>query len=147
MKTLTSTETHHALTEAGLNDQGNRGFAFRNPSAAIFYDWHEHPCHQITYARSGTTQIEGPDGRHLLPTRHAIWIPASTPHRTMIRELNGVSVYFDPAQFPRQCDPRIQIFPVSALVREMLFYTLCWPVGPAEQASVAQSWRVRKTFY
>ena len=124
MKTLTASETLSVLIENRLDRAGNPGFAFRNPPTSIFYDWHAHPCHQITYARRGTTQIEGPDGRHLLPTGHAIWIPAGTRHRTMIHNLDGVSVYFDPTSFPADFVPQIQIFPAIPLVQEMIFHTL-----------------------
>ncbi|GBR06502.1 helix-turn-helix transcriptional regulator [Acetobacter oeni] len=139
MKNLTARETQSVLVENRLNGPGKPGFAFLNPSSAVFYDWHAHPCHQITYARRGTTQIEGPDGHHLLPTAHAIWIPAETRHRTMIRDLDGVSVYFDPACFPSDGADYIQTFPVTAMVREMLFHTLRWQAGSAKQTPIAQS--------
>lgn len=139
MKNLTSSETHTVIVGNQLDGRGNPGFAFRNPSAPIFYDWHDHPCHQITYAKRGVTQIEGPDGWHLLPTAHAIWIPAETRHRTMIRNLDGVSVYFDPTHFPADHPAQILTFPVTAMLKEMLFYTLRWPAGAAEQHPVAQS--------
>lgn len=139
MKNLTASETQSVLAGNGLDERGNPGFAFRNPSTPLFYDWHEHPCHQITYARRGTTQVEGPEGWYLRPTAHALWIPAGTRHRTMIRNLDGVSVYFDPAHFAAGAAAHIQTFPVSAMVGAMLFHTLRWPAGPAEQAPVARS--------
>lgn len=91
MKNLTSRETQGVLVESRLDSLRKPGFAFCNPSSAIFYGWHAHPCHQITYAKRGTTRIEDPDGHHLLPTAHAIWIPAEKRRRTMIRDLHGVS--------------------------------------------------------
>ncbi|MFT8355549.1 MAG: AraC family transcriptional regulator [Gluconobacter japonicus] len=139
MKNLTSRETRGVLVENRLDSRGKPGFAFRNPSSAIFYDWHAHPCHQITYAKRGTTQIEGPDGHHLLPTAHAIWIPAETRHRTMIRDLDGVSVYFDPVYFPRDHMDRIQTFPVTTMLQEMLFHTVRWQPGSAEHDPIARS--------
>ena len=139
MKNLTPSETHTVIVGNQLNGRGNPGFAFRNPSTPIFYGWHDHPCHQITYAKRGVTQIEGPDGWHLLPTAHAIWIPAGTRHRTMIRNLDGASVYFDPTHFPMGHPTQILTFPVSAMLKEMLFYTLRWPAGAVAQHPVAQS--------
>lgn len=139
MKTLTATETHSVLVANRLDTSAKPGFAFRNPSCAIFYDWHAHPCHQITYARRGTTQVEGPDGHHLLPTAHAIWIPAQTRHRTMICDLDGVSVYFDPACFPHVQTEHVQIFPITTMLQEMLLHTLRWQAGAAEQSPIAQS--------
>ena len=139
MKTLTATETHSVLVANRLDTSAKPGFAFRNPSCAIFYDWHAHPCHQITYARRGTTQVEGPDGHHLLPTAHAIWIPAQTRHRTMICDLDGVSVYFDPACFPHAQTEHVQIFPITTMLQEMLLHTLRWQAGAAEQSPIAQS--------
>lgn len=139
MKTLTARETLSVLIENRLDGPGTPGFAFRNPSTPVFYDWHEHPCHQITYARRGATQIEAREGRYLLPAAHAIWIPAGTRHRTMIRDLEGVSVYFDPAQFPSGRAEHIQTFPVTTLLQEMLFHTLRWSVDSAEHDPVAIS--------
>lgn len=139
MKNLTATETQSILLESHLTGPGNPGFAFRNPSGALFYNWHSHACHQITYARSGTTQIEGPGGHHLLPAAHAVWIPANTRHRTMIRNLNGVSVYFDPAHFPTCGIEGIQTFPITPMLAEMLFHTLRWPAGCAEPTPIARS--------
>ncbi|MFT8930770.1 MAG: helix-turn-helix transcriptional regulator [Acetobacter syzygii] len=139
MKNLTSRETQGVLVENRLDGPGKPGFAFRNPSSAIFYDWHAHPCHQITYAKRGTTQIEGPDGHHLLPTAHAIWIPAETRHRTMIRDLDGVSVYFDPAYFPHDHMDHIQTFPVTTMLQEMLLHTVRWQPGSAEHDPIARS--------
>jgi AraC-like DNA-binding protein len=139
MKSLTARETQSVLVENRLDGPGKPGFAFRNPSSAIFYDWHAHPCHQITYARRGTTLIEGPDGHHLLPTAHAIWIPAETRHRTMIRNLDGVSIYFDPACFPHDHTKRIQTFPITTMVQEMLLHTLRWQPGSVEHTLIARS--------
>jgi hypothetical protein len=139
MKNLTSRETQGVLVENRLDGPGKPGFAFRNPSSAIFYDWHAHPCHQITYAKRGTTQVEGPDGHHLLPTAHAVWIPAETRHRTMIRDLDGVSVYFDPAYFPDDHTDHIQTFPITTMLQEMLLHTVRWQPGSAEHAPIARS--------
>lgn len=137
MKTLTAAETQAVLAQTGLDRPRNAGFAIRTSSTSLFYDWHAHPYHQITYARGGTTQIEGPDGWHLLPTGHAIWIPANTRHRTMIRDLDGVSVYFEASDFPQSHAGIIQTFPVTTVVREMLFYALRWPDGPDEHTPLA----------
>lgn len=139
MKNLTSRETQGVLVENRLDGPGQPGFAFRNPSSAIFYDWHAHPCHQITYARRGTTQIEGPDGHHLLPAAHAVWIPAETRHRTMIRDLDGVSVYFDPAYFPHGHMEHIHTFPITTMLQEMLLHTVRWQSGSAEHDPIARS--------
>ncbi|MBS0994070.1 helix-turn-helix transcriptional regulator [Gluconobacter cerinus] len=139
MQNLTANQTQSILIENRIDTSGGLGFGFRNPSIAVFYDWHEHPRHQITYARRGTTQIEGPEGRHLLPASHAIWIPAGTRHRTMMRNLDGVSVYFDPAHFSAETLERIQTFPVTAVIKEMLFHTLRWSDKSAEKMPVEQT--------
>lgn len=138
MKMLTALETQIVLTESGLDRPQTGSFAIRKSAEAIFYDWHEHPHHQVTYARKGTTQIEGPTGRHLLPGGHAIWIPAHTRHRTMIRNLDGVSLFFDPTKFP---DARSEIttFSVTPLLREMFFHALHWPDGTNDRSAVASS--------
>lgn len=138
MKILTPPETQAILTETGLDRPQNAGFAIRKSTEAIVYNWHEHHYHQITYARKGTTQIEGPEGRHLLPAGHALWIPAHTRHRTMIRNLDGVALYFDPAELPDTSD-RIRTFSVPPVLREMFFHALCWPDGAGERSVLARS--------
>lgn len=95
------------------------------------------PPDHICKTRHST--IEGPDGHHLLPTAHAIWIPAETRHRTMIRDLDGVSVYFDPAYFPQDHMDHIQTFPITRMLQEMLLHTVRWQPGSVEHDPIARS--------
>jgi len=136
MKTLTDEETRVILAETGLDAPSNAAFALRKVTEPVAYGWHEHPYHQIIYARKGTTQVEGRDGVHLLPAGHAVWISAHVPHRTMIRDLDGVSLFFRVSQ-GNEKSGRIEIFPVTPVLREMVFYALRWPGGEREECPIA----------
>nr|WP_294914839.1 helix-turn-helix transcriptional regulator [uncultured Neokomagataea sp.] len=138
MKILTVAETQTVLAENGLDRVQANSFAIKKSTEAIFYDWHTHPYHQITYARKGTTQVEGPEGRHLLPAGHAIWIPPHTRHRTMIRNLDGISLFFNPIEFPGVYS-EIRTFVVTSLLREMFLHALHLSDGASDSSIVVQS--------
>jgi len=104
----------------------------------VAYGWHEHPYHQIIYARKGTTQVEGQEGVHLLPAGHGVWISAHVPHRTMIRDVDGVSLFFRVPPGDEKLR-KIEIFPVTPVLREMVFYALRWPEGEREECPIAAS--------
>ncbi|WP_415523929.1 helix-turn-helix transcriptional regulator [Gluconobacter cerinus] len=57
----------------------------------------------------------------------------------MMRNLDGVSVYFDPAHFSAETLERIQTFPVTAVIKEMLFHTLRWSDKSGEKMPVEQT--------
>lgn len=91
--------------------------------------WHFHDLHQIEYAARGVVEVETATGRYLLPPQQAVWIPAGIEHRTTIDSaVRTVSVLFDPELVPGPGE-RVRILPVPALVREMMLYTLRWPVA------------------
>ncbi|CDG41208.1 MULTISPECIES: helix-turn-helix transcriptional regulator [Asaia] len=138
MKILSSTETMTVLVEAGLDRPQQKSFALRQSTDAIFYDWHAHSYHQIICARAGTTQIEGPDGRYLLPAAHALWIPARTRHRTMIRNHDGMSFFLAPDDAQTVIEA-MTTFPLTPILTEMMFYALRWPDGPQSADALAQS--------
>ncbi|GBR15007.1 helix-turn-helix transcriptional regulator [Asaia spathodeae] len=138
MKILTVEETQAVLKENHLDQVQAVGLARKEASEALFYAWHAHPTHQILFARKGTTQVEGEAGRHLLPAGHALWIPAQMRHRTMIRNLDGVSLFLAPEEVETDCRS-IRAFPVSPLIQEMLFYALRWSEGVGDREPLAKS--------
>jgi AraC-like DNA-binding protein len=102
-------------------------------------DWHTHDLHQLEYAFEGVVEVETDAGRYLLPPQQAIWIPAGLAHRTTLRRVRTVAVFFAPDMVPRPASPdqrgepdRARVLPAAPVVREMIVYGARWPItGPA----------------
>jgi AraC-like DNA-binding protein len=138
MRTLDQSATRLALDDFGLTRPSGRGFSFRDPDRAVFYDWHDHPYHQLIYAVAGTIQIETDAARYLLPCGRAAWIPAGQSHRTLVHEADTASLYFAPEAVPEGAG-RIRILAASPVMREMILHALRWPQQVAESDPVARS--------
>jgi AraC-like DNA-binding protein len=139
MRILTTAETQDALRELALDAPTGTGFAFSNRARNTFYDWHTHDYHQLIYAMTGATQLETHDARFLLPPQRAAWIPAGVRHRTMISDIDGASLYFEPESVS-DTSGRVRILAATPLMREMIVYALRWPQGQSQGDPVAQSY-------
>ncbi len=93
------TPTARRLRDLGLDRPQAAVFAFPDDRKDVAYDWHRHPHHQLLYAFSGVARVETRDGLWMLPPQRAVWIPAGTPHRTVLGGAEVGSIYFD----PRRC--------------------------------------------
>jgi AraC-like DNA-binding protein len=138
MRILNETETRAALHDLALDEPAGAGFAFSNRGRDTFFDWHAHDYHQLIYAIAGTTQLETDDARFLLPAQRAAWIPAGLRHRTLVSDIDGVSIYIAPDLVGGAQD-RVRILAASSLMREMILYALRWPRDVSEGDPVAQS--------
>src|SRR5579872_68488 len=138
MRHLDQKETRRHIRATGLDRPRGSGFAFRDRLRNTVYDWHEHAYHQLTYATAGATQIETADGRHLLPSGRAAWIPAGVRHRTLLGEVDGASLYFAPDAV-KAPGHRVRILCGGALMHEMIQHAVRWPLGAAEVDPIAAS--------
>lgn len=138
MRYLDGGETAAALSDYGLDRPRGSAFAFRDRALNIFYDWHDHPYHQLIYATAGATQIETARAHFLLPAGRAAWIPAGARHRTLVADLAAASLYFAPEMVP-DCGPQVRILVATPVMREMILHAMRWPQGAAEQDPVAES--------
>jgi AraC-like DNA-binding protein len=100
--------------------------------------WHTHDYHKLEYAFQGTAEVETCDARFLLPPQQAVWIPASVEHRSTLRGVRGVSVFFDPVTGLPAGD-RVRILPAAPVVREMVRHALRWPISRPTSDAVADS--------
>lgn len=105
--------------------------------------WHSHEVHQIEYALHGVVEVETDSAHYLLPPQQAAWIPAGLEHQAVMNpDVKTVAVMFDAALIPDGGD-RARIIAVSALVRELMIYSLRWPIdrgpGSAEDDAVAET--------
>jgi AraC-like DNA-binding protein len=139
MRVLSEEETRAELKALALDAPAGAGFAFSNTARDTFYGWHAHPYHQLIYAISGATGLETAEARYLLPPQRAAWIPAGVRHRTLVSQVEGVSLYFDPADVPTGAG-RVRIMLADPLLREMIVHAQRWPRGAAEDAPIAQSY-------
>jgi AraC-like DNA-binding protein len=100
--------------------------------------WHSHDLHQIEYAFEGFAEVETEGAHYLLPPQQAIWIPAGLPHRTTLRRVRSVAVFFDPALVDGAAD-RACVLAATPVIREMIVYAARWPIDRAVSDAVADA--------
>jgi AraC-like DNA-binding protein len=101
--------------------------------------WHFHDVHEIEYACRGVVEVKTQAGHYLLPPHQAAWIPAGLHHQTTL-DADGqtLAVLFEPRLVPTAGD-RVRIIAVSALLREMMLYSVRWPISRTGSEAEADS--------
>src|SRR5215469_16651296 len=83
---------------------------------------HFHDRDQVVYASRGVMTVRTDEGTWVVPTRRAVWIPASVPHTiTMSGEVAMRTLYLKPRlakSLPRSCC----VVHVSALLKELILH-------------------------
>ena len=101
--------------------------------------WHFHDVHEIEYACRGMVEVKTAAGHYLLPPHQAAWIPAGLRHQTTLNAGGQtLAVLVEPGLVPAAGD-RVRILAVSALLREMMLYSVRWPVSRAESGAGADA--------
>jgi AraC-like DNA-binding protein/quercetin dioxygenase-like cupin family protein len=101
--------------------------------------WHFHDVHEIEYACRGMVEVKTQAGHYLLPPHQAAWIPAGLHHQTTLNAgAQTLAVLFEPGLVPLAGD-RVRIIAVSALLREMMLYSVRWPISRTESGAEAGS--------
>jgi AraC-like DNA-binding protein len=101
--------------------------------------WHFHDVHEIEYACRGVVEVKTQAGHYLLPPHQAAWIPAGLQHQTTLNaDGQTLAVLFEPRLVPAAGD-RVRIIAVSALLREMMLYSVRWPISRTESGVEADS--------
>jgi AraC-like DNA-binding protein len=101
--------------------------------------WHFHDVHEIEYACRGMVEVKTEAGHYLLPPHQAAWIPAGLHHQTTLNAgVQTLAVLFEPRLVPMAGD-RVRIIAVSALLREMMRYSVRWPISRTESGMEADS--------
>jgi AraC-like DNA-binding protein len=101
--------------------------------------WHFHDVHEIEYACRGMVEVKTAAGHYLLPPHQAAWIPAGLHHQTTLSAgVQTLAVLVEPGLVPAAGD-RVRILAVSALLREMMLYSVRWPVSRAESGVEADA--------
>ena len=105
-----------------------RAGTFSYDGGDLVTGWHSHDLHQIEYAFEGIAEVETATTHHLLPPQQAVWIPAGLSHRTTLKQVRSVAVFFDPAMV-RGADDRVRVLAATPLLREMIVFATRWPIG------------------
>jgi len=103
-------------------------FSLHMKTAPFTSDWHRHNKAQLLYAEGGVLHLQNKRRSLLLPAHHGAWIPANMEHRvhSASPELYLRMLYFDDP-CPEEVVLRdLNVFPISSLAREMLYYTKVW---------------------
>ena len=101
-------------------------------------NWHTHDLHQVEYAFEGVVEVETASAHYLLPPQQAVWIPAGVAHRTTLKSVRSVSVFFDPAMV-ESTDERARVLAAAPVIREMIVYAARWPIARRESDAAADS--------
>ncbi len=101
-------------------------------------NWHTHDLHQVEYAFEGVVEVETANAHYLLPPQQAVWIPAGVVHRTTLRSVRSVSVFFDPAMVESR-DERARVLAAAPVIREMIVYAARWSITRRESDAAADA--------
>jgi AraC-like DNA-binding protein/quercetin dioxygenase-like cupin family protein len=131
-----------AVPGAGVVDMRGgspvRAGTFPYDGGDLVTDWHRHDLHQIEYAFQGIAEVETEGAHYLLPPQQAVWIPAGLTHRTTLKRVRSVAVFFDPAMVQGAND-RVRILAAAPVIREMIVYGARWPIARPESDQVADA--------
>src|SRR5258708_31457132 len=84
-------------------------------------------------------EVKTEAGDYLLPLHQAAWIPAGLHHQTTLNAgVQTLAVLFDQGLVP-VAGNRVRIIAVSALLREMMLYSVQWPISRTESGVEADS--------
>jgi AraC-like DNA-binding protein/quercetin dioxygenase-like cupin family protein len=90
--------------------------------AGYWFDWHEHPQHQLVWAARGVVLVTVDTAHWVLPPTRALWAPAGTRHRTGASGTAALrGIFVEPARCPIDWAKPTMI-EVSTLLAELLHY-------------------------
>jgi AraC-like DNA-binding protein/quercetin dioxygenase-like cupin family protein len=115
-----------------------RAGTFAYDGGDLVTDWHSHDLHQIEYAFEGIAEVETDGAHYLLPPQQAVWIPAGLTHRTTLKQVRSVAVFFDPAMVEGAND-RVRILAATPLIREMIVHAARWPIARRSSDQIADA--------
>ena len=104
-----------------------RAGAWPEDADDLITPWHTHELHQLLYAFEGVAEVESAGVRHVLPPQQAAWIPAGLSHRTTLRRVRSVAVFFEPSMVDDRGE-RVRVIAAGVPVREMIVYATRWPI-------------------
>lgn len=102
-------------------------FVWHEKVGSFFSDWHQHPKGQFMYAENGCIHINIEERKLLLPSWYGAWIPPGTNHCVWSNspQVYLRTVFLEPSLADSVFE-KASVFPVSNLLKEMLYYTQKW---------------------
>jgi AraC-like DNA-binding protein len=127
------------LVDLRGNNRWPGGSAMYDGGEQLVTGWHFHDVHEIEYACRGIVEVSTQAGHYLLPPHQAAWIPAGLHHQTTLNAgVQTIAVLLEPGLVPAAGD-RVRVIAVSALLREMMLYSVRWPISRTEPEAAAGS--------
>ena len=95
-------------------------------SAMVQVIKHNHKCGQLLYASKVVIQIITSEGRYILPSGQALWLPPYIEHQILCRYgANFYNVHIDPP-YCNPLGPRVYSFNVQPLLKELILSMCQW---------------------
>lgn len=92
---------------------------YNHPAGMVVAE-HQHARHQLIYAHSGLMSVTSPQGRWIVPSTRAIWMPAGTPHSVRcVAAVDERNVYVSTDAAP-DLPTSVSAVEVSPLLRELI---------------------------
>ena len=124
---------------SAIISQAKRPFVLYHQQLGCFRsDWHRHSWGQLVYAEKGCIHLHSEGKKILLPGWYGAWIPADTHHEIWSdsTQLHMRSICFPVEASNTALSGRIAVFPVSALLREMIRYTEKWSASEGDDTQI-----------
>ncbi|MBJ7551598.1 AraC family transcriptional regulator [Marinomonas ostreistagni] len=82
---------------------------------------HHHHWAQVVFSNTGVVKVSSTNGIHIVPPRHAVWIPPNVEHAaTLLENAQLLSVYIDVSIKHLANWHQCQVFKVSSLLHELV---------------------------
>ncbi|QIP14817.1 helix-turn-helix transcriptional regulator [Spirosoma aureum] len=124
---------------SSIIDQTTSPFVIYHQQLGCFHsDWHQHSWGQLIYAEKGCVHLTCVGKTILLPGWYGAWIPADTYHEIWSDSvhLHMRAICFPVSPVNKSLNDQLSVFPVSALLREMIRYTEKWSQSDQEELPV-----------
>jgi len=133
---LTAAATNELVRVRGETEVDAGTYVYDGPDMVT--GWHSHELHQLEYAFQGTIEVETEAAHYLLPSQQAAWIPAGLSHRSTLKGVRTISVFFVPDLVADE-GARARILPAATVIREMILYGVRWPISRPQSDPAADS--------
>lgn len=94
-------------------------------------EWHTHNRGQLIYAEYGIMRLYVANKIYYIPSWHAAWIPQGVEHKvvTESQDLLFYTLYLDCSNLTDLFYQIITVFPVNALLKDMIIYSRKWQLN------------------
>lgn len=102
--------------------------------SGTWFSWHQHEQHQLVWASRGVVNVDIGEAHWVLPPSRALWVPASTTHRTGTPSGADIrAIYLEPERCPLAWAAPALVR-VTDLLRELFDYLTVAELADAQRA-------------